>query len=567
MSGNLCKFAALIELFVFYSITSNNMKKVLSFTIISAVMLIAGTTNVYGQNTVSIGGYTASSSSVPIDCNWYNTISQFIYTADEIGEQCYIHSISFYHGDHPELGGGCVPVDRNIKVYFTLTLYDVDYSDHSWIPVNDADLVANTVVTMPNGDATVTIPLDAPYAYRYDKNLVVTIVDNSTSAEQQHYFVGDYASSTIRSLYSRRDNQPFSIHSFPDNHLSSSFRPRITFATTELFEVEIGRGILPWIDNYYCPINHAAIGDTVYFAAKGPDNATYSWEFEGGSSSSYSGLNAAAVWNSAGTYTVTLTATRGNRTATATHDITILDWTAVWGDTINYSDGIVWDARGYQNRLAGIRVPKINLAGRQSLDEVDIYTQGTGSFVLFVYQGDTPTDNNIIFNNSYEVTTVDQWYSIHIPDGLSLDPDKDLWIGFGYDGESDLSIGVSHNPVDRNGFCFWKRDNGLVTFAHYDGGWCYPLMIRAITSGPGSPEAIDLADDIQVDLYPNPTTGIVRIETAEPVQHLEVFSLTGSLLIDAGNASSIDLGSLAAGTYLLRITTANGTAIRKIVKQ
>lgn len=31
------------------------MKKVLSFTIISTVMLIAGTTNVYGQNTVTIG--------------------------------------------------------------------------------------------------------------------------------------------------------------------------------------------------------------------------------------------------------------------------------------------------------------------------------------------------------------------------------------------------------------------------------------------------------------------------------------------------------------------------------
>lgn len=209
----------------------------------------------------------------------------------------------------------------------------------------------------------------------------------------------------------------------------------------------------------------------------------------------------------------------------------------------------------------------MHLVGRQSLDKVDVYIaeNAIGSFTLNVYQGDIPNVENLVFNNTYEVSAAGQWHSFAIPDGLSLDTDKDLWIGIKYNGEAARPFAVSDKIVDRNGYCCWFED-GRVYFVVSSNG-TYPLMIRAITSGSAEPEAIDLAGDVRVGLYPNPTTGMVRIETAEPVENIELFNLAGSLLIDAGNASSLDLGSLANGTYLLRITTANGTAIRKIVKQ
>ncbi len=543
------------------------MKKTLLIASITVFLLLSGIFNVKGQNTVSIGGFTASSSSVPIDCNWYNTISQFIYTADEIGEQCYIHSISFYHGDHPELGGGCTPVDRNIKVYFTID-YQEDFDDTwDWVRVSDNHLVANTVVTMPDGDAMVTIPLDAPYPYRHDGNLVITIVDNSTSWEQQHYFAGDNGS-VIRSISKSRDSEPFSINNFPGDPIFSTFRPRITLATSELLMVGIDEGELPWLTSYHCPLDVTAIGDSIYFAANGPDDASYSWEFEDGSPSTASGKNVTSVWSSTGTYIVTLTATRGNLTATATREVTIIDWTGVWGDTISYSNGAYYASESTATYYQpGIRIPKMHLVGRQSLDKVDVYIaeNAIGSFTLNVYQGDIPNVENLVFNNTYEVSAGGQWHSFAIPDGLSLDTDKDLWIGIKYNGEAAKPFAVSDKIVDRNGYCGWFED-GCVFFSVYSDG-THPLMIRAITSGSAEPGAIDLTGDVRVGLYPNPTTGMVRIETAEPVEHTEVFNLAGSLLIDAGNASSIDLGSLAAGTYLLRITTANGIAIRHIVKQ
>ena len=77
--------------------------------------------------------------------------------------------------------------------------------------------------------------------------------------------------------------------------------------------------------------------------------------------------------------------------------------------------------------------------------------------------------------------------------------------------------------------------------------------------------------DNAVNIYPNPTDGIVHISALTEAADISVFDLTGQKVVaqkvDAGTDISLDLGSLSSGIYTLKI---NGDATNlnlKIVKR
>lgn len=69
-----------------------------------------------------------------------------------------------------------------------------------------------------------------------------------------------------------------------------------------------------------------------------------------------------------------------------------------------------------------------------------------------------------------------------------------------------------------------------------------------------------------IAVYPNPTTGIVNIE-AEGLAKVVVFDVTGREIKALGAQSTIDISDLEAGVYFFSIETANGTAMKKLVKE
>lgn len=190
-----------------------------------------------GNTPVEIGGVSASSNCVPIDCNYKNTVSQFIYTASEIGGACDINSIAFYHTDTPNLGGGNLANDRTVEVYFTLRSQS-DYSVVAdWVDVSSGDLVLSADITVPgisSGSSWFTLNFDEPYHYYGSGNLVVTIVTHSDTYEDFHYFMGDNtgSGSAVRSLYKRSDNDVYSIASLPSSPSSTTFRPCVKLGTS-----------------------------------------------------------------------------------------------------------------------------------------------------------------------------------------------------------------------------------------------------------------------------------------------------------------------------------------------
>ena len=74
----------------------------------------------------------------------------------------------------------------------------------------------------------------------------------------------------------------------------------------------------------------------------------------------------------------------------------------------------------------------------------------------------------------------------------------------------------------------------------------------------------------EVKVYPNPSNGIVTVEANQTIDDIVVIDAQGrkvATMLAGSNTVSCDLSSCATGMYYLRIATAAGTSIQKVVRQ
>lgn len=94
-------------------------------------------------------------------------------------------------------------------------------------------------------------------------------------------------------------------------------------------------------------------------------------------------------------------------------------------------------------------------------------------------------------------------------------------------------------------------------------------MIRLLV-GPANgstPDGIDKADDVKIELYPNPTNGPLNINSSETISRVEVYNNYGQQVrnVETGSTSvQLNLSELAAGTYILNIHTSSGVTHKRI---
>jgi len=107
---------------------------------------------------------------------------------------------------------------------------------------------------------------------------------------------------------------------------------------------------------------------------------------------------------------------------------------------------------------------------------------------------------------------------------------------------------------------YYWRAKGLNTYL-YDtvvGEWSdVGVFVTDVTS--------DLTDLIynQVEIYPNPGTGIVNIQTPWHSYQLEVYDHYGRMVMYGFSSSRLDLSSMPKGIYIVKITPDTGTPIIK----
>ena len=70
-----------------------------------------------------------------------------------------------------------------------------------------------------------------------------------------------------------------------------------------------------------------------------------------------------------------------------------------------------------------------------------------------------------------------------------------------------------------------------------------------------------------LNIYPNPTTGVVNVAADEDVQRVEVYDRTGRRVTTFERQSTIDLSRFATGIYTLRVILPERIEVRRVVKQ
>jgi hypothetical protein len=183
--------------------------------------------------------------------NYYNySLTQQIYTADEIGEAGAILSIDFFKASTNAM-------EKNLDIYMVSTPKDEFDSLADFIPVTAGDLVFSGTVTFAD-NAWTTIELDAPFVYDGTSNVAI-MVDNNT---------GDYVSNTPFYVFTSDKYQ--TLYSYGDGTNYDPFAPAFSYRMTQKNRIRLNIGEPP-----ACP---KPTGVTVNY--EGGTEATISWTSE-----------------------------------------------------------------------------------------------------------------------------------------------------------------------------------------------------------------------------------------------------------------------------------------------
>ncbi len=127
-----------------------------------------------------------------------------------------------------------------------------------------------------------------------------------------------------------------------------------------------------------------------------------------------------------------------------------------------------------------------------------------------------------------------------------------------------FDLGFKLAGLDANYFAWNNRDN-LAWRSTFSTG---RLLLEGYTP-PTSVKRIDAANS-DISIWPNPVNNVLNIQSATSLQSVEVFNLSGQkvLQVNVLNGSSIDVSSLNAGVYLVKVNFADGNSgLTKIIKQ
>lgn len=174
--------------------------------------------------------------------------------------------------------------------------------------------------------------------------------------------------------------------------------------------------------------------------------------------------------------------------------------------------------------------------------DLTVQTDGWGSEVRWniknaegqtIYQGG-PYGNNQTIN--VDITLTDDCYTFNLIDTYG-------------DGGGPVSL------TDTNGLVIYS------TSGNYGSGESENFSVT------GNPLGINENNDIVVMIYPNPSEGIVNIQTKNNLD-IAIFDITGKLVFNAhdiSNGNQLDLSTLKTGLYLVKLNDGSNESTQKLI--
>ena len=172
-----------------------------AFTVTTNRLLKA---NFHNDKTVVIGEGTGTNQYLP-SYSYYNySLTQQIYTAEEIGQMGAINRVAFFNGGATKT--------RIYDIYLAHTEKTSFDNANDWIAVSEADKVFSGVVTMYS-NMWMTITLDTPFVFNGTSNLVLIVDDNTGSWTSSPHMAcrvfGTGSSQAIRVYSDDTDYDPY----------------------------------------------------------------------------------------------------------------------------------------------------------------------------------------------------------------------------------------------------------------------------------------------------------------------------------------------------------------------
>lgn len=83
--------------------------------------------------------------------------------------------------------------------------------------------------------------------------------------------------------------------------------------------------------------------------------------------------------------------------------------------------------------------------------------------------------------------------------------------------------------------------------------------------------SVDTFKDIDIEVYPNPTSNKINIESTKRLDQIRVFDISGKMLlnksINGQSSAVIDLSNLKSGVYLLKLNSDKASITKRIIKK
>ena len=215
--------------------------------------------------------------------------------------------------------------------------------------------------------------------------------------------------------------------------------------------------------------------------------------------------------------------------------------------------------------------PVLNPTLASAALDVDVAGQATTDVVVKIYTDNYPTEMTWNIKNSAGVTVASGGPYVGNANGGGADANTTKTQNVTLMTNDCYSINLLDSYGDgwglgttQHGLEVFDSSNASVVFVDGDNFTTTLAKPNAMTTAQLSVSAFELNS---LKLYPNPSTGIISINTETSV-NVSIVDVTGKVVLVAAEVTkdkNIDLSGLQKGVYLARISSENGTTTEKII--
>ena len=315
-------------------------------------------------------------------------------------------------------------------------------------------------------------------------------------------------------------------------------------------------------------------GETVSFTNLSINASTFYWTFAGGNPATSTDVNPNVIYDTPGSYSVTLFAAseNSNDTETKTAYITVLPVTSADFEA-SAVDVFIGDTVFFYNLSENATSFFWTFEGgtpENSTDENPVVTYnlpGYYNVTLFATNG-----------HGYDVETKDAYIYVRAMTIADFTAD----ITAVRTGGAVTFVNLSENATSY----YWSFQGGEPAASQeenptvvYENAGVYNVILFATNGASTDMEVkegfitvtddtgIDMTDENSIEIYPNPAMSTVNV-SADGMQRISIFDITGRLVFDKESNSdreTVDISKFQRATYAIRITTDTGTFVRTLV--